>query len=124
MTDTPEPRFLFDPYLDWAGREGVPIVEDFGVDLLKVETKRWARLGTNGALVHLKGRGDFVSMFVIDLEPGAKSAPQRHLFEEVIYVLDGHGSTTIETADYTLTAYHSAGNKTYTLQGPGGTIQE
>ena len=99
MAESSEPRFLFDPYLDWAGKEGIPIVEDFGVDLLKVETAPWGRLGTNGALIHLKGRGDFVSMFVIDLDPGAKSAPQRHLFEEVIYVLDGHGSTTIETDD-------------------------
>ncbi len=99
MTDTPEPRFLFDPYLDWAGRQGIPIVEDFGVDLLKVETRPWAPLETDGALVHLKGRGDFVCMFVIDLAPGAKSAPQRHLFEEVIYVLNGHGSTTMEGED-------------------------
>ena len=99
MTDSTEAKFLFDPYLDWVAREGVPVVEDFGIDLLKVETGPWARFGTDGAVAHLKGRGDFVSVFVIDLPPGAKSAPQRHLFEEVIYVLDGHGSTRIETPD-------------------------
>ncbi len=87
--------FLIDPYLVWAQGEGVPIVEDFGVDLHKVETAPWARMDCAGAFVHLKGRGDFMSIFVIDLAPGAKSAPQRHLFEEVIYVLSGHGSTTI-----------------------------
>jgi uncharacterized RmlC-like cupin family protein len=94
-----EPRFLFDPYLDWAGKEGVPIIDDFGVDILAVETKRWARFGCDGALVHLKGRGDFTSVFVIDLPPGGKSDPQRHLFEEVIYVMDGNGSTRIKTHD-------------------------
>ncbi|MDP2620542.1 MAG: hypothetical protein Q8P46_10265 [Hyphomicrobiales bacterium] len=99
MAETSEPRFLFDPYLDWAGNQGIPIVEDFGVDLTKVKTKPWGWFDAKGALVHLKGRGDFVTMFVIDLDPGAKSAPQSHLFEEVIYVLDGHGSTTIETHD-------------------------
>jgi cupin superfamily acireductone dioxygenase involved in methionine salvage len=90
---------LLDPYGDWAAREGVLVVEDFGVDLLGVETRLWPRYGVDGAIVHLKGRGDFVSVFVLDLPPAASSAPQQHLFEEVVYVLSGHGSTTVETAD-------------------------
>jgi cupin superfamily acireductone dioxygenase involved in methionine salvage len=92
-------KFLFDPYLDWVEREGLPTVEDFGVDLNQVETADWPRYGARGACVHLKGRGDFLGVFVIDLPPGGKSAPQQHLFEEVVYVLDGHGSTTLETGD-------------------------
>jgi uncharacterized RmlC-like cupin family protein len=88
--------FLRDPYGDWSKGEGVPIVEEFGVDLHAVETGHWARMGVPAAFVHLKGRGDFMSLFVIELPPGGKSAPQRHLFEEVIYVLSGHGSTVVE----------------------------
>lgn len=95
------PRIGIDPYLDWLKNEGIPVVEDFGVHLPAVETRPWARLGVNGAAVHLKGRGDFVSMFVLDLAPGAASEPQRHLYEEVIYVLSGRGSTVIESADGT-----------------------
>jgi uncharacterized RmlC-like cupin family protein len=89
-------NFLRDPYLEWAKAEGVPIVEDFGVDLWRVETGPWARMGVPAAFVHLKGRGDFMSIFVIDLPPGGKAAPQKHLYEEVVYVLSGHGSTTVE----------------------------
>lgn len=92
-----EPKLLLDPYLSWAQQEGVPITEDFGVDLLKAPTSSWPRFGVDGGIVHLKGRGDFVSIFVLDLAPGAKTEPQRHLFEEVIYVLSGHGSTVVET---------------------------
>ena len=77
------------------------MVEDFGVDLPAVETRPWPRYEVNGAAVHLKGRGDFVSMFVLDLARGAASAPQRHLYEEVVYVLSGRGSTTIDAADGT-----------------------
>ncbi len=91
-----EPKFLVDSYLEWVKGEGIPVVEDFGVDLLKVETAPWARLGANGAFVNLKGRGDFINVVVIELEPGGSTDPQKHMYEEVVYVLSGHGSTTIE----------------------------
>jgi hypothetical protein len=94
-----EARFLFDPYLDWARAEGPPIVGGLGVDLLAVHTEPWPRMAAAAAFVHLEGRGDFVSVFVIDLPPGGGTAPQRHLFEEVVYVLDGHGSTTVDAHD-------------------------
>ena len=87
MKQPNEPKLLLDPYLTWAEREGVPITEDFGVDLIKVPTQPWSRFGVEGGIVHLKGRGDFVSIFVLDLAPAAKTEPQRHLFEEVVYVL-------------------------------------
>ncbi len=99
IADIAHPKMLLDPYAAWAVKEGVPITEDFGVDLLEVPTAPWPRFGIDGGLVHLKGRGDFVSIFVLELAPGAKSAPQKHLFEEVVYVLSGHGNTTIETSD-------------------------
>jgi mannose-6-phosphate isomerase-like protein (cupin superfamily) len=93
------PKLLLDPYLAWAEREGVPIIEDFGIDLLKVPTAPWPRFGVDGAIAHLKGRGDFVSVFVLELKPGAQSSPQKHLYEEVVYVLSGHGSTSVESTD-------------------------
>ena len=74
----------------------MPVTEDFGVDLLKCPTAPWPRFGVEGGIVNLKGRGDFVSIFVLDLKPGAQTSPQKHLFEEVVYVLSGHGSTTVE----------------------------
>ncbi len=97
MADADDPKYLLDPYGDWVAGEGVPVVEDLGVDLLAVETAPWPRFGAGGAIVHLKGRGDFVAVFVLDIPPGGKTEPQQHLFEEVVYVLSGHGGTTIET---------------------------
>ena len=93
------PKLLLDPYATWAEKEGVPITEDFGIDLLKVPTAPWPRFGIEGGIAHLKGRGDFVSIFVLDLAPGAQTSPQKHMFEEVVYVLSGYGSTTVETSD-------------------------
>jgi mannose-6-phosphate isomerase-like protein (cupin superfamily) len=106
---------LLEPYLDWTAEEGIPIVEDFCVDLHGVETKPWARAGVDGAFVHLKGRGDFISIFLYDLAPGARSAPRGHLFEEVIFVLSGHGSTTIEMADGTRRSFEWGPNSLFAI---------
>ncbi len=92
-------RYGIDPYLDWVNEEGVPIVEGFGIDLFGVTTGPWARYGVNGAAVHLKGRGDFCNMMLFEIPPGGSTAPLRHLYEDVIYVLEGRGSTEIELPD-------------------------
>src|ERR1700732_4431725 len=92
-------RYGVDPYLDWLKGEAIPVVEDYGVYLFGVETAPWPRYGVKGAAVHLKGRGDFANMFLIDVPPGGATSPQRHLYEEVVYVLEGSGSTQLEFAD-------------------------
>jgi oxalate decarboxylase/phosphoglucose isomerase-like protein (cupin superfamily) len=99
VTDLNHPKLLLDPYASWVEKEGIPVTEDFGIDLFKVPVQPWARFGVDGGIAHLKGRGDFLSIFVLDLKPGAATDPQKHMVEEVVYVLSGHGSTTVETSD-------------------------
>ena len=94
----PEIRWLIDAYLDWVAKEGIPVVEDVAVDLFAVETAPWPRLGVNGAFVHTHSRGDLCSLYVIDLPPGGSTLPQRHLYEEVMFVLRGQGSLVVERA--------------------------
>ena len=94
-----EARYGIDPYLEWVNQEGVPVVEDIAVDLFEVPVADWARFGCKGAAVHLKGRGDFSNMFLFELAPAQSTSPQQHLFEEVLYVLEGHGSTQVELAN-------------------------
>lgn len=93
-------RYLLDPYLDWASGQGVPVHEGFGFDLRGLETAPWSMFGTGvrGALVHVAGRGDFVNAYILELAPGAATESQRHLYEEVVYVLEGGGSTVVEAA--------------------------
>jgi len=102
MTET---RYLIDPHRDFIESEGIPIVEDFGVDMLTLEVRPWARLGARGSYVLVKGRGDFLDTYVLEIPPGGETAPQRHLFEEVVYVLDGSGSTSVELPDGEVTSF-------------------
>src|ERR1700756_3056411 len=89
VMDAPaKPRYGIDPYLEWVKAEGIPVAEDYGIDLFAVETAMWPRFGVKAAACHLKGRGDFANMFVFDIPPGGATAPTRHLYEEVVYVLE------------------------------------
>ena len=93
-------RYLIDSYLDWSREQGIPVIDAIGIDLFGVETELWPRLGkgVRAAFVHLAGRGDFVSLQVIDLPPGGRTDLARHQFDEVFFVLSGHGSTSVEIA--------------------------
>jgi hypothetical protein len=88
-----------DSYLEWVKKEGIPIHEDWGIDVFAVDKGDWPRYGVKGAALHCKGRGDFNNMFALELPPGKSTLPQRHMFEEVVCVLDGRGSTQLEFPD-------------------------
>ena len=99
MASDPNKKFLLDPYLDWTKGEGLPVYEDFGLDAFDCSTRPWARFDAEGAFLHVAGRGDFVSCFALELDPGRKTAPMKQLFEAISSVIDGHGSTTVWTRE-------------------------
>ena len=61
-------------------------------------------LGTTNVLVFVPGKGVVINheasrtsndCYVCEITPGKALAPQHHLFEEMILVLSGRGSTTV-----------------------------
>lgn len=85
-------------YEEWMQGEGIPIVEAWGVEDVKaLERKPWARTGGKGAFIHLKGmKASGVSgMYVMEIPPGKALNPEKHLYEEMIYVMKGQGATEI-----------------------------
>ncbi len=89
-------RWLIDGYLVWAEGEGIPIVEDVAIDLPNVATAPWPRMGVDGAFVHAHSRGDYCSIYLLDLPPGTTTNRVHHLYEAIYFVLDGQGSTVVE----------------------------
>jgi mannose-6-phosphate isomerase-like protein (cupin superfamily) len=96
-------RYLLDTYRDWAAGEGVPVKEVVSIDLNAVETAPWRRLGggCGAAFVHLRGRGDFIALQVIEIPASAHTDRQRHLYDEIFHVLSGHGCAEIEVGKHT-----------------------
>jgi len=92
----PEPFSEKTPYEQWMDQEGVPIHTGYHVvDVRALEVRPWKRFGVKGALVNLEGAEATDGAYICELMPGASTKPQRFMFEESIYVLDGEGETTV-----------------------------
>lgn len=84
------------PYRDFLASENVPIIEGVTVDCLFAELAPWERLGGRGAYLELAHRGDYTSHYLAEIPPGGALKPERHLYDEMIFVLQGRGATAIE----------------------------
>jgi quercetin dioxygenase-like cupin family protein len=92
-------RYNVDPYREWVEREGLPVAEGIGIDLFSVPLGEWPRFGARGANPRFTGGGDYVAMFLLEIAAGQATAPIHHMFEALVFVLEGRGSTQIEFAD-------------------------
>lgn len=97
VQEAPAGTYLVDAYEDWAKAEGVPVLTGSAIDLRTANVVPWARFDAKGAFCHVDGRCDFLSVFLLEIAAGKTAAPQRHLYEEICYVIDGIGETVIET---------------------------
>jgi len=83
-------------YCQWMQGEGVPITEGFNVeDVRELKLAPWPRTGGKGAFVHLYGMEGQTGMYVAEIAPGGALNPERHLYEEMVCILTGHGATEI-----------------------------
>lgn len=85
-------------YWKWLETEGVPVVEGFFVEDLKtVPVTPWKRTGGLGTRICLQGTGETNDGYIAEIPPGKTLTPQKHLFEELVYVVSGRGATTVWT---------------------------
>ncbi|PZC47782.1 MAG: Mannose-6-phosphate isomerase, cupin superfamily [Chloroflexi bacterium] len=83
-------------YDDWIVKQDVPVVRGFYIeDMKEVEVGPWARRGCNGAIVILEGTGGVNDTHVLEIPPGGSINPEKHMYEEMIYVLSGRGAASI-----------------------------
>lgn len=84
------------PYTRWVASEGLEIISAHYVpDLRAVELKPWERRGGSGVFINHDASRTSNDCYVCEISAGGKLAPQRQLFEEMVFVLDGRGSTRV-----------------------------
>src|SRR3954467_10957181 len=84
------------PYTRWVAEQGLASIPAHYVrNLRTVELKPWPRRGGKGVFINHEASRTSNDCYVCEIAPGKKLQPQRQLFEEMILVLEGRGSTTV-----------------------------
>ncbi len=80
----------------WLEEEAIPVVQGYGIEeVTKLTRGPWKRTGGTGAYIELKGMEGFTGMYVGEIPAGGALNPENHLYEELIYILRGVGSTEV-----------------------------
>ena len=81
-------------YWQWVESQGLPIYDGFGIeDVRALELAPWSRTGGLGAFIQLYGLEGITGLYVGEIPPGGALEPEKHLYEKVITILDGRGTT-------------------------------
>ena len=81
-------------YEDWLEKEGIPIYEaPAGVeDVTELPRRPWARMGGSGTFIQLEGTKQAGKLlYVAEIPGGGALEPEKHLYDEIIYILRGRG---------------------------------
>jgi mannose-6-phosphate isomerase-like protein (cupin superfamily) len=94
----PYVQFMMDrysPYMRWLESEGIPIISGSYVpDVMQVELGDWQRKGGKGCFLTFSDQM-VADAYICEIAPGGQLKPQRHLFEEIVYISSGRGATTV-----------------------------
>ncbi|MFN0072161.1 MAG: cupin domain-containing protein [Chloroflexota bacterium] len=83
-------------YDSWMESRGIPIHRGYFVeDLRTVELGWWAERECNAAFIQLEGMPGMCEGRVTEIPPGAALPPLKLGFDDLVYVLQGQGATTV-----------------------------
>ncbi|MGH2453058.1 MAG: cupin domain-containing protein [bacterium] len=91
------PRAPYDIFME---AQHVPIHRGIGVRRVQdLELGAWARIGGNGAFIQLYGTEGLWGMYLAEIPPAEALRPERHLYEEVVFVVEGRGAAEVWAED-------------------------
>jgi oxalate decarboxylase/phosphoglucose isomerase-like protein (cupin superfamily) len=90
------------PYSQYMEREGIPVHEAVvGVeDVTQLPRGAWSRTGGLGTFIQLQGTFESQrGIYVAEIPGGGALEPEKHLYEEQIFVLHGRGAAQVWQGD-------------------------
>ena len=105
-----------DPYRAWLAREGVQVIDEYAFENLHtVELGPWGRKGGKGSVINIPYPMLINDSQLIEINPGNSSEPEKHLYEEVVYVLSGRGATSVWIGDSPKQTFEWTGGSMFTI---------
>jgi len=87
-------------YDDYMEAQGIPIYRGIGVRRVQdMPLKRWNRMGGNGTFIQLYGTEGRWGCYVVEVPGAGALNAERHMYEEIMVVVEGRGTTEIWTDD-------------------------
>ena len=84
------------PYETYIEEQEIPVVRGVGIyDCRDVTLAPWKQMGGQGAFIQLDGTGGITGMYLIEVPPAGVINPEKHVYEELFYVLEGRGTTEV-----------------------------
>jgi len=88
------------PYDRFMEEQEIPIYRGIGVHRVQdLPLKPWALVGGNATFIQLYGTEGLWGMQVVEVPAGGALKVQRHLWEDIVYVVEGRGSTEVWQSD-------------------------
>ncbi len=84
------------PYDSYMESQEIPIYREIGISKVQnLALKPWKKQGGNGCFIQLYGTEGLWGMYVIEVPGGGALNVEKHLFEKVMYVIEGRGTTEV-----------------------------
>ena len=89
-------------YERWVREQNIPVIEGYFIpDIKTAHLEPWERKGGLGCFVHLEGSIkntlQMTAGYICEIPPGKELKPQKHMYEELVYIAQGRGATTVRT---------------------------
>jgi quercetin dioxygenase-like cupin family protein len=84
------------PYDNFMESEGIPVFRDIGVSKVQnLPLAPWKRTGGRGSYIQLHGTEGKWGCYVVEVPGAGALNAERHIYEEIYYVVEGRGSTEV-----------------------------
>jgi quercetin dioxygenase-like cupin family protein len=84
------------PYDEFMDSEGIPCFRDIGIgNVLNLPLEPWKRKGGRGTYIQLHGTESKWGCYLVEVPPRGELNPEKHLYEELYFVVEGRGTTEV-----------------------------
>ena len=100
------------PYDNFMESEGIPVFRDIGVSKVQnLPLAPWKRTGGRGTYIQLYGTEGKWGCYVIEVPGAGALNPEKHLYEEIYFVVEGRGTTEVWLDNDSTSATCSSGRR-------------